>query len=152
MLTANRYFMKREFPDRPILGVGGIVIHGDSVLLVRRGNPPLKGQWTLPGGMVELGEKVQAAVRREVREETGLQVKPISLALVFERILRQGGRVQYHYTVLDYLCQLRGGQLKPGSDVTDARWVRNRDLEGYRVRRPAIKAISEAFLKYKVTL
>lgn len=144
MLTANRYFMKREFPDRPILGVGGIVIHGDSVLLVRRGNPPLKGQWTLPGGMVELGEKVQTAVRREVREETGLRVTPLGLVTVFERILRQGGRVQYHYTVLDYLCQLRGGQLKPGSDVTEACWVRSKDLEGYRLQRPALQAILRA--------
>ncbi|HEX5482453.1 MAG TPA: NUDIX hydrolase [Terriglobia bacterium] len=136
--------MKREFPNHPILCVGGIIIQDGSVLLVRRGNPPLKGEWTLPGGMVELGEKVQSAVRREIREETGLRVEPTRLAAIYERIVRLGGRVKYHYTVLDYVCQVKGGHLKAGSDVAGARWVAYEELKRYRLRRPAIEAIHGA--------
>lgn len=137
--------VKREFPKQPILCVGAVVILGNSVLLIRRGKPPQKGEWTLPGGMVELGESLRAAVRREVQEETGLRVEPASLAAIFERIIRRNGRVQYHYIVLDYVCRLKGGKLRPASDVTDARWVSQAELGQYRLRPQARQVIQKAF-------
>ncbi len=137
--------VKREFPKQPILCVGAVVILGNSVLLIRRGKPPQKGEWTLPGGMVELGESLRAAVRREVQEETGLRVEPASLAAIFERIIRRNGRVQYHYFVLDYVCRLKGGKLRPASDVTDARWVSQAELGQYRLRPQARQVIQKAF-------
>ncbi len=115
-----------------------------SVLLVRRGRPPQEGEWTLPGGLVELGEPASVAVRRELREETGLRVDPVKLAAVFERIIRRGRRVRYHYAVLDYLCRLRGGRLQPGSDALDARWVAPKDLGRYQLRRTTRSVIGRA--------
>lgn len=135
----------REFPDRPILCAGGVVIEGNAVLLICRSNAPQKDEWTLPGGMVELGEKVTSAVRREIREETGLTVEPVALVSVFERILHVRNRVRYHYTVLDYLCRRKHGRLKAASDVSDARWVRRKDLGRYRLRQSAAKVIRQAF-------
>lgn len=136
----------REFPSQPILGVGGAVIDGNSVLLIRRGHAPQKGEWTLPGGMVELGEKLISAVEREIREETGLAVEPVALISVFERILRVRSRIRYHYAVVDYLCRKRSGRLKAASDASDARWVRRKDLSRYRVKRSAAKLIQQAFV------
>ncbi|HLI30499.1 MAG TPA: NUDIX hydrolase [Terriglobia bacterium] len=137
--------LRREYPDRPVLAVGGVVVKDGSVLLIRRGRAPSLGEWSLPGGMVEVGERVRAAVRRELKEETGLSVEPVALAAVFERILRRGGRVRYHYTVLDYACRLRGGRLRHGSDVTDARWVRHDELNRYHLRRTAQTVIRRSF-------
>jgi 8-oxo-dGTP diphosphatase len=142
--------VKREFPQQPILCVGAVVIRGDSVLLIRRGKAPQKGEWTLPGGMVELGESVHAAVRREVLEETGLRVEPASLAAIFERIIRRNGRVQYHYIILDYVCHLKGGELRSASDVTDARWVSQAELGQYRLRGQARQVIQKAFDNIKI--
>ena len=137
--------VRREFPNRPVLAVGGVVVKGGSVLLIRRGKSPSRGEWSLPGGMVEIGERVGAAVSREIQEETGLVVEPVALAAVFERIVRQRGRVRFHYTVLDYVCRVRGGRLHYGSDVTDARWVRREELKNYRLRRTAQTVIRQAF-------
>jgi 8-oxo-dGTP diphosphatase len=137
--------MNREFPDHPLLCGGAVVIQRQSVLLIRRGKEPHQGEWTLPGGMVELGEGVEAAVRREIREETGIRVKPIELLAVFERIIRQKREVRFHYVVLDYHCRLEGGKLRPASDVTDARWVRRPDLSKYHLRAKALQVIGMAF-------
>jgi 8-oxo-dGTP diphosphatase len=142
--------VKREYPRQPIFCVGAVVIRGDSVLLIRRGKPPQMGEWTLPGGMVELGESLRAAVRREVWEETGLRVEPASLAAIFERIIRRNGRVQYHYIILDYVCRLKGGELRSASDVTDARWVSQAELGQYRLRRQARQVIQKAFDNIKI--
>lgn len=135
----------REYPVRPILAVGAVVVKDSSVLLIRRGKAPNLGEWSLPGGMVELGERVLTAVCRELREETGLNAEPVALAAVFERIVRQRGRVRFHYTVLDYACRLRGGRLRCGSDVVDARWVAWGDLKRYHLRRTAQAVIRRSF-------
>jgi len=128
--------MQREFPQTPLVGVGAVVVHESRVLLVRRGNEPLKGHWTLPGGLLELGESVVEGVARETREETGLIVEPIELVELIDRIHRdrihhEGGHeagretgcVRYHYVIADYLCRVIGGELRAASDADQVRWV-----------------------------
>ena len=123
--------MKRDYPDRPLLGVGAVIVKTDWVLVVRRANPPLQGQWSIPGGLVDTGETIKEAVIREIREETSLNVEPIELVEVFERILRDAdSRVQYHFVVIDYLCRLVSGEPHPGSDVSEIRWARFEELNG----------------------
>jgi len=115
----------RRYPARPLLGVGAVIFQDDSVLLIERGQEPLKGWWTLPGGLVETGERLDQALRREVLEETGLNVEPLTVAAIFERIMPDAeGRTEFHYVIIDYLCRPAGGRLAWGSDVADARWVR----------------------------
>jgi len=115
--------MQREFPVAPLVGVGAVVVDQDRVLLVRRGAEPLKGHWSLPGGLMELGESLAAAVVREVREETGLDVEPVELVELLDRIHREGDRVRYHYVIADYLCRVTGGALQAASDAEAVRWV-----------------------------
>jgi 8-oxo-dGTP diphosphatase len=115
--------MQREFPLAPLLGVGAVVVDEGRVLLVRRGHEPLKGQWSLPGGLLEIGESLTAGVAREVLEETGLIVEPIELIELLDRIHHEGERVRYHYVIADYLCRVTGGTLQAASDADDARWV-----------------------------
>ena len=115
--------MQREFPETPLMSVGAVVVEGGRVLLVRRGSEPLKGEWSLPGGLVELGESLEAALIREVREETGLIVEPLELIELLDRIHREGERVRYHYVIADYLCQVTGGELRAASDADAVRWV-----------------------------
>jgi 8-oxo-dGTP diphosphatase len=104
--------------------VGAVVFRDDEVLLIERGKPPLMGWWTLPGGLVEAGERLESAVVREVLEETGLRVKPTAIAAVFERIMPDvEGRTEYHYVIIDYLCELISGELSAASDVAAAEWV-----------------------------
>lgn len=137
--------MKRQYPEHPIVGVGGVVIAGKRVLLIRRGQEPLKGKWSIPGGMVELGEDLAEGTRREIWEETGLQVEPLEVIGVFDRIQKNGSRVRFHYVIVDYLCRRTGGRLKAGSDVLDARWVKREDLASYHLTRKASSLIAEAF-------
>jgi len=115
--------MQREFPETPLMSVGAVVVEGGRVLLVRRGSEPLKGEWSLPGGLVELGESLEAALIREVGEETGLIVQPLELIELLDRIHRDGQRVRYHYVIADYLCRVTGGQLRAASDADAVRWV-----------------------------
>ena len=115
--------MQREYPLAPLVGVGAVVVDEGRVLLVRRGREPLKGEWSLPGGMLELGEGLTAGVVREVREETGLDVEPVELVELLDRIYREGERVRYHYVIADYLCRVTGGTLKAASDAEAVRWV-----------------------------
>jgi 8-oxo-dGTP diphosphatase len=115
--------MQREFPLTPLVGVGAVVVAEGRVLLVRRGREPLKGQWSLPGGMLELGESLLAGVAREVLEETGLIVEPIELIELLDRIHHQEERVRYHYVIADYLCRVTGGTLAAASDADDVRWA-----------------------------
>ncbi|HEX3471941.1 MAG TPA: NUDIX hydrolase [Silvibacterium sp.] len=116
--------MSREYPDRPIVGVGAVIIQQDRVLLIERGQAPLKGEWSLPGGALELGETLEEGIRREVLEETGLVVDPLAIVEVFDRISRDDqDRVQYHYVLVDYLCRVIGGELACATDAADARWA-----------------------------
>jgi 8-oxo-dGTP diphosphatase len=115
--------MQREFPLAPLLGVGAVVLDQGRVLLVRRGREPLKGQWSLPGGLLELGESLKAGVVREVLEETGLVVEPVELIELLDRIHHHEARVRYHYVIADYLCRVTGGTLAAASDADDVRWA-----------------------------
>jgi ADP-ribose pyrophosphatase YjhB (NUDIX family) len=115
--------MQREYPETPLIGVGAILVDQGRVLLVRRGSEPLKGEWSLPGGLLEVGESLTAGVIREVREETGLLVEPIELIELLDRIHRDGDRVRYHYVIADYLCRVTGGELHSASDAEAVRWV-----------------------------
>jgi ADP-ribose pyrophosphatase YjhB (NUDIX family) len=137
--------MKREYPEHPIVGVGGVVVHRHRALLIRRGSEPLKGEWSIPGGMLELGEELAEGVRRELKEETGLEVEPLEIVAAFDRITRQGKRVKYHYVIVDYVCRRKRGRLKPASDVVDARWARREDLPKYHLTEMATKVILKAF-------
>ena len=107
----------------PLVGVGGVVVHENRVLLVQRGTEPLKGQWSIPGGLIDVGESLREAVIREVREETGLNVEPVELVELLDRIYREGERVRYHYVIADYLCRVIGGSLLAASDADAVRWV-----------------------------
>jgi 8-oxo-dGTP diphosphatase len=115
--------MQREYPSAPLMGVGAIVVWEDRVLLVRRGREPLKGHWTLPGGLLEVGESLAAGVEREVREETGLDVEVLELVELVDRIHREGPRVRYHYVIADYLCRVRSGTAQAASDAEAVRWT-----------------------------
>lgn len=143
--------LKREFPAHPLVGVGGVVIHRGRVLLVRRASEPLKGEWSLPGGLLELGEELEAGTRRELKEETGLDVEPLEVVAVFDRIERRARRVRYHYVIVDYLCRLKGGRLKPASDCLDARWVRPGDLKNYSLTKRATAVIFAALRSSRKT-
>lgn len=127
--------MQREFPAAPIAGVGAIVLDPENrILLVRRGKEPLLGEWSLPGGALELGERLEDGVRREVREETGLDVEPLEIVAVFDHISRADDapdRVRFHYVLVDYRCRLLGGSLASATDVTEARWAEWGELNGH---------------------
>jgi ADP-ribose pyrophosphatase YjhB (NUDIX family) len=136
----------REYPDRPLVGVGGVVIAGGRTLLIRRGSAPLLGQWSIPGGMLELSESIAEGVRRELAEETGLEVRVGDLIEVFERIVPgEDGRTRYHFVILDYLCEMVSGVARAGSDVTDVAWAREDELEKYALTAIATRVIQRAF-------
>jgi 8-oxo-dGTP diphosphatase len=115
--------MQREFPEMPLVGVGAVVAHQGRILLIQRGTEPALGQWSLPGGLIELGESLERAVVREVEEETGLIVESLGLVELLDRIYHQGERVRYHYVIADFLCRVIGGELRAGSDAAKVRWV-----------------------------
>jgi 8-oxo-dGTP diphosphatase len=136
----------REYPDRPVVGVGGVIISGGRALLVRRGSPPLEGQWSIPGGMLESGETLLLGVRRELLEETGIEVKVLELIEVFERINLDGeGKARYHYVVLDYLCEAVRGEARAGSDVTEVAWATPAELAQFALTETATRVILKAF-------
>ena len=116
--------MKRDYPERPIIGVGAVIVRDGRVLLVRRDTEPLRGEWSVPGGMLELGETLHEGVRREALEETGMDVEPGEVLDVFDSIFTDPlGRTEYHYVLIDYLCRAVSGEAQAGSDVSDVRWV-----------------------------
>jgi ADP-ribose pyrophosphatase YjhB (NUDIX family) len=126
--------------------VGALIFEGDSILLVERAGEPLKGYWSLPGGLVETGELIEDAVRREVREETGLQVELLSRFDIFERIMRDAeGRAEYHYVLVDYICRVVEGAPCAGDDVSRLEWVKRPDLGNYRLTEGTLEAIERAF-------
>ena len=115
--------LQREYPLAPLVGVGAVIVNDGRVLLVQRGTEPALGRWSIPGGLIEVGEALTAAVVREVGEETGLEVEPVELVELLDRIHRDGDRVRYHYVIADYLCRVVGGTLKAASDAAAVRWV-----------------------------
>jgi 8-oxo-dGTP diphosphatase len=124
--------MAKEYPRAPVVGVGGVIVQDGRAVIVRRGQEPRKGEWSLPGGVVELGESLIDATRREMNEETGLDVDVGELVEIFDRVHRDAeGRVRYHFVIADYLCTPIGGTLLAGSDATDARWVSIDEIDEY---------------------
>jgi 8-oxo-dGTP diphosphatase len=139
--------MGRDYPDRPLLGVGAIIVRDEQVLLVRRSNPPMQGEWSIPGGLVETGETTREAIIREVREETGLEIEVVKLAEVFERIVRDpDSRVQYHYVLIDYVCRPTTSEAHAGSDVSEVRWVNTDRLEKLAVAPETCEVIRKALI------
>jgi mutator protein MutT len=121
--------MKREYPESPLVGIGAVIVDQGRVVLVKRGHAPFIGEWSIPGGALELGETVTDAVRREACEETTLIVEPISLLNVYDRVIRDNDeRILYHYVLVDYLCRLVSGKLQAASDCDNARWFAREEL------------------------
>jgi 8-oxo-dGTP diphosphatase len=138
--------MQREYPDRPIVGVGAIIIEQNRVLLARRGNPPRAGQWSLPGGVVELGETLRSAAQREALEETGLIVEAGDVIEVLDRIIPgKDGATQYHYVLVDFLCSHRGGELRAGGDAAEVAWAAEEELGKYNLEPITLEVILKAF-------
>ena len=130
--------MKREYPESPLVGVGAVIVRDNRVLLIRRGQPPLLGEWSLPGGVLECGETLREAANREAREETGLVVDVGEMLGVYERIIRSDdARVRYHYVLIDFVCRPVAGELKAGSDAAEAAWFSREEL-------PALKLAHDA--------
>ena len=127
--------MKRDYPERPIIGVGAVIVSGDRALLVRRATEPLKGEWSVPGGVLELGEKLRDGAAREALEETGLRVEAGEVLDVFDSIFTDAnGLTQYHYVLIDFLCRPLAGEAIAGSDVSDVLWVAESDIAAMQVR------------------
>jgi 8-oxo-dGTP diphosphatase len=137
--------MKRFYPDQPLVGVGAIVFKGDEVLLVRRGKEPALGEWSLPGGAVEVGETLEEALRRELLEETGIEVEILGLSSFLERIFPDAaGKISYHYVLLDFLCCYRGGEPQAGSDVLELCFTPLPFLKNFGLTKHASEIILQA--------
>jgi 8-oxo-dGTP diphosphatase len=137
--------VNRAYPARPIVGVGVVVWHGDQVLLVRRGKPPRRGQWSLPGGAQQLGETVAEAARREVKEEVGLEVILGDIVATVDLIERDPHeRIRYHYTLIDFVAEAPSAALRPGSDAADARWFSVAEIEALRLWAETVRVIKLA--------
>ncbi len=138
--------MKREFPEIPLVGIGAIIIEDARVLLVKRAHPPIQGQWSIPGGVLEVGELVREAAVREAREETGLIVEPGELLGVYDRVLRnEEKRVQYHYVLIDFLCRRVGGELMAASDAAEVRWFTREELPSLKLAEDTEDVIRKGF-------
>jgi 8-oxo-dGTP diphosphatase len=136
----------RRYPKRPLLGVGALILDGERILMAQRGKQPLQGWWSLPGGALETGELLADAVRREVREETGLEIEPLGVFEIFERIMRDNaGAPEYHYVLIDYLCRVAGGALQAGDDVCRVEWVERDQLPNLQITEGTLAVIEKAF-------
>ena len=132
----------RQYPDRPFVAVGAIVVKDGRVLLARRGKQPGYGRWSVPGGAVDLGEGLKPAAQREIREECGIEVDLTEVIEVVERVVRdEAGRIQYHYVIVDYLARWVSGELAPSSEVLEARWVAPEDFPAYEMTRGTTEVI-----------
>jgi 8-oxo-dGTP diphosphatase len=142
--------MKRDYPDRPIVGVGAVVVDSTRAraLIVQRGGEPLKGHWSIPGGVVELGETLRQAAAREALEETGLVVEVGEVLEVFDSIVPDAeGKTQYHYVLVDFLCSVVVGDLRPGSDAADVRWIERDELDAFVMQESAKKVVRKGLEK-----
>ncbi|HET7105642.1 MAG TPA: NUDIX hydrolase [Candidatus Acidoferrum sp.] len=145
--------MAKEYPDRPVVGIGGVVIENGRALLIKRGSEPLLGQWSIPGGTLELGESLQEGVARELREETGLQVRVLDMIETFDRIFldpaapdaKNNSKPRYHYVIVDYLCERLSGEAQAGSDVTDIAFATESELEKFQMTTTAMRVLHRAF-------
>jgi mutator protein MutT len=138
--------MKREYPDTPLVGIGAIIIENERVVLVKRGHAPLQGKWSIPGGVLEVGETLRKAVVREVREETALTIEPGELLGVFERVIPdEQGKMKYHYVLIDFLCRRSTGELKAGDDAAEVGWFRKDQLSGLELARETEEVILKGF-------
>jgi ADP-ribose pyrophosphatase YjhB (NUDIX family) len=136
--------MKREYPESPLIGVGAVIVKDDRVLLIRRGQAPLLGEWSLPGGVLECGETLREATVREAREETGLEVETVQMLGVYERIIPSAdGRTRYHYVLIDFLCRPAGGDPKAGSDAADVRWFTREELPALKLSADTVEVIHQ---------
>lgn len=138
---------ERTYPARPLVGVGAVVLRGRQVLLAQRGHPPAEGTWSLPGGLIELGETAEQAVIREIREETAIEALAGPILGLFQPIQRDADeRVRYHFVVIDFLAYYQAGVLQPGDDAVDLRWVEPADLNTYQLT-PAARDMIERGLQ-----
>jgi 8-oxo-dGTP diphosphatase len=143
------HFMKREYPDSPLVGVGAIIIEDGRVLLVKRGHPPLLGEWSIPGGVLELGETLREAAVREAREETCLTVEPAELLGVYDRVLRDdAGRILYHYVLVDFLCRPTGGEALAADDADEVRWFTATEAAGLGLAEDTADVVRLGFEKF----
>ena len=134
--------MSKEYPVAPVVGVGGVVVRDGRALIIKRAHEPRRGEWSIPGGIVELGEPLADAVRRELREETGLEVSVGPVIEMFDRIHRDGdGRIRYHFVIIDYLCEAPAGEPVAGTDAEAVAWVTGEELESYDVNAHALAVI-----------
>jgi len=141
--------MKREYPDQPLVGVGAIIIEGDCVVLVKRGHPPLAGEWSIPGGVLEMGETLRQAAAREALEETGLTVEVGELLGVYDRILRDADeRTRYHYVLIDFLCRRIAGDPEAAGDAADARWFGRGEIGQLSLAEDTTEVIKLGFEKF----
>jgi 8-oxo-dGTP diphosphatase len=137
---------ERAYPSRPIVAVGGLVIENDRALLIRRGAPPREGEWSIPGGALEVGEELAAGVERELAEETNLEVRALGLLEVFDRIIRDAeGRPVYHFVILDYLCKRISGEPRAGSDVLEVAWAGEDELRAFNLTDAVERVVHDAF-------
>jgi ADP-ribose pyrophosphatase YjhB (NUDIX family) len=126
--------MAREYPAHPVVGVGAVVVRDGKALIVKRAHEPRKGEWSLPGGLLELGESLQDAVRREIKEETSLDIDVGPVIETFDRVHRDDhGKIRYHFVIVDYVCWPNGGEAVPGSDAEDVAWVSADEIDDYKV-------------------
>ena len=140
--------MKREYPETPFVGVGAIIIDSGRVVLVKRSHPPLAGEWSIPGGALEVGEMLREAAVREAREETGLVVEPADLLGVYDRVLRDdSGRTLYHYVLIDFLCRRVSGELQAGGDAAEARWFTQEEIRELTLAQDTAEVIRLGFEK-----
>ena len=147
----------REYPDKPIVGIGGVVIEDGKALLIKRANEPLMGQWSIPGGTLELGETLTEGTVRELKEETGLEVRVLDMIEVFERInfghgademwstMEERRRPRFHFVIVDFLCERTSGAPVAGGDVTDVAWADEDNLEKFALTPTATRVIRKAF-------
>lgn len=140
--------MRREYPKQPLVGVGALIIHQRRVALIKRGHAPLLGEWSIPGGMLELGESVRQAAEREALEETGLRVRAIELLGVFDRVIPDDeNRTLYHYVLIDFLCEVVSGELQAAGDAADARWFTADEVKALPLAADTAQVIEAAFSK-----